>query len=81
MSADHPKLTTSAAAPADSISFRVDDMSCGHCAATIKRAVEKAVPGARVEADPNSKQVTVAGSNDFARLKEIVADAGYTATL
>jgi copper chaperone len=60
------------------ISFRVDDMTCGHCAGTIKAAIEGQIPGASVNADPGSKLVSVSGTTDFAAIRSIVIGAGYT---
>lgn len=60
------------------LTFRVEDMTCGHCAGTIKNAIETTLPGTQVQADPVSKLVSVKGQADFARVQEIVASAGYT---
>jgi copper chaperone len=60
------------------ISVRVDDMTCGHCAATIKGAIESAIPGSRVTADPQAKLVRVEGASDPARINGIITLAGYT---
>ena len=72
--------TASAATPApgEAISLRVEDMTCGHCAGTIKQAIESKVPGATVTADPSSKLVSVQGSADLAAIKSAVTAAGYT---
>lgn len=64
---------------AAALSFKVEDMSCGHCAGTIKQAIETALPGTTVDADSVSKLVSVSGSHDYAAIKSIVSDAGYTA--
>ncbi|MBA1158776.1 heavy-metal-associated domain-containing protein [Microvirga mediterraneensis] len=61
--------------------FQVDDMTCGHCAGTIKKAIETRLPGTEVVADPQAKTVAVKGASDFTVLKAIVAEAGYTAAL
>jgi copper chaperone len=53
-------------------------MTCGHCADTIKKAIETTVPGTTVNADPASKVVSVTGVADFAALRAIVTKAGYT---
>jgi copper chaperone len=71
------KATTSEGA----ISFRVDDMTCGHCAGTIKKAIEDQLPGTAVTADPASKLVSVVGAADFSAIKSIVTGAGYTPSL
>ncbi|MGE7468692.1 heavy-metal-associated domain-containing protein [Bosea sp. NPDC003192] len=72
--------TTSAPAPAPGgvISLRVEDMTCGHCAGTIKQAVEGKIPGTSVTADPGSKLVSVEGSADVAAIRSAITAAGYT---
>lgn len=59
----------------------VADMTCGHCAGTIKAAIEQALPGALVTAEPASKLVTVSGAGDYAAVEAIVIRAGYTPSL
>lgn len=59
------------------ISFRVDDMACGHCAGTIEKAITAALPGTTVSADPGTKTVRVRGATDFAAIRSIVIGAGY----
>ena len=66
------------AAPDGAISFRVEDMTCGHCAGTIKQAIEGRIPGTAVTADPASKLVRVQGSADVAAIRSAVSAAGYT---
>jgi copper chaperone len=61
-----------------SLTLRVEDMTCGHCAGTIKKAVESTLPGTQVDADPASKLVSIRGTADLSAVKAIVADAGYT---
>ncbi len=65
-------------APGGAISFRVEDMTCGHCAGTIKQAIEGKVSGASVTADPGSKLVSVQGSTDVAAIRSAITTAGYT---
>ena len=62
----------------EAVSLRVDDMTCGHCAGTIERAISSRLPGTSVTADPASKLVTVRGSADLETLCAIIAAAGYT---
>jgi copper chaperone len=66
------------ASPADTISLRVEDMTCGHCAGRIERAIKGAFPDATVTADPASKLVTVRGGGDIASIGALVTAAGYT---
>ncbi|MBM1173864.1 heavy-metal-associated domain-containing protein [Microvirga arabica] len=60
------------------LTLRVEDMTCGHCAGTIKKAVEAALPGTEVDADPASKLVSARGTADLSAVTAIVAEAGYT---
>lgn len=63
-----------------SYTFKVQDMTCGGCAASIKRAVSH-VPGvSNVEANPSSKDVVVDTSADVSRETIVAAinAAGYT---
>ncbi|WP_201860730.1 heavy-metal-associated domain-containing protein [Microvirga soli] len=62
----------------DALTLRVEDMTCGHCAGTITKAIETKLPGTQVQADPATKLVSVRGASDVAAIKEIVAAAGYT---
>jgi copper chaperone len=60
--------------------FKVEDMTCGGCAASIKQAVAH-VPGvSNVDADPFSKDVLVNTSADVSRETIVAAinGAGYT---
>ncbi|MCP4563892.1 MAG: heavy-metal-associated domain-containing protein [Bosea sp.] len=75
----HSSAATGAtSAPEHAINFRVEDMTCGHCAGTIKKAIEDQLPGTAVTADPASKLVSVVGTADFSAIKSIVTGAGYT---
>jgi len=62
------------------LTLRVDDMTCGHCASTIKTAIEMGMPGTSVEADSASKLVSVRGSTDLTSIEALVTGAGYTPT-
>lgn len=56
------------------------DISCGHCVATVERAVA-AIPGVeRVAADAATKRVTVAFDPtrvSLARIEAVLSEAGY----
>jgi len=62
------------------LTLQVEDMTCDHCAGTIKKAIETSLPGTRVEADPASKLVSIQGSADLTAIKALVTEAGYTPT-
>lgn len=63
------------------LTFEIKEMTCGHCAGTVKQAIESRLPGVEVEADPQTRIVAVTGATDIAALRLIVAEAGYTAVL
>lgn len=69
---------TSAVRSANVLAFQVEDMTCGHCAGSIKQVIESALPGTRVDADPASKLVTVHGGGDYSTIRSIVTGIGYT---
>ncbi|MGA0610479.1 heavy-metal-associated domain-containing protein [Caldimonas sp. KR1-144] len=61
------------------IAFQVDDMTCGHCASTITKAVKTADANAQVAIDLASHRVTIEPSQaDAQALREAIAEAGYT---
>jgi copper chaperone len=58
--------------------FRVDDMTCGHCAGTITKAVQAVDHGARVEVDLGKRLVNVEPATvDAEVLRETIVAAGY----
>ena len=61
--------------------LKVDDMTCGHCASTITKAVEAGLPGARVQADPATKLVSIWGTRDLAKVEVLITGAGYTPSI
>ncbi|MBI5722069.1 MAG: heavy-metal-associated domain-containing protein [Burkholderiales bacterium] len=61
------------------IAFEVRDMTCGHCAGTITKAVEAADPGARVDIDLAAHRVQIQpAASDAQRLARAITEAGYT---
>ncbi len=75
-----PQPNRAVARHPDAVTLRVEDMTCGHCAGAIKKAIEAGLPGTRVEADPASKLVSVLGTDDLSSIKALVTEAGYTPT-
>ena len=61
--------------------FAVDDMTCGHCARTITRALQAIDPGARVDVDLAGGTVAVEGAIDGAQAIAAMAAEGYAARL
>lgn len=60
----------------DTTIFHVPDMTCGHCAATVRGALEKALPGVAVEIDVPAARVSVAG--DAVKAEAAIREAGYS---
>ena len=58
--------------------FTVPDMTCGHCAGTITKAIKDADRDARVEISIEKHTVSVQSSLDPAELESVIAEAGYT---
>lgn len=60
------------------ITLRISDMTCGHCASTIARAVAGVDKGARVEVDIPGKTVSITSSAPDSEVMEAIQEAGYT---
>jgi copper chaperone len=60
------------------LTLRIRDMTCGHCASTIARAVAGVDKSARVEVDILGKLVSVTSTADDGELIEAIQEAGYT---
>jgi copper chaperone len=61
------------------VTFEVNDMTCGHCADAITKAVAVVDPGAKVQVDLASHRVQIeptASSADV--LRDAIKLAGYT---
>ena len=58
--------------------FKIEDMSCGHCASVITKTVKALDSQAKVEVDLAQKKVTVDSSEERAVIVEALTDAGYT---
>lgn len=61
------------------LEFQVQGMTCGGCAASVKRAVLTVDPAAEVEIDVPTKRARIDSRVDANRLAAAIADAGYTA--
>lgn len=57
--------------------YRVPDMTCGHCAQAIEKAVKIVDPQAKVAVDLTTKEVTVRSEAEEARVAETIRGAGY----
>lgn len=57
--------------------FKIEGMSCGHCAASVQKAVTAIDPAAAVDVDLPAGTATVDSSADTGRISEAIAGAGY----
>jgi copper chaperone len=57
--------------------LKVPEMSCGHCVATIEKAVRSVDPSAQVAADVVAKSVRVETSAPEAAIRAAMSEAGY----
>lgn len=60
--------------------FIVEDMTCGHCASTITRAVKEVDAQAGCEIDLAGKRVRVTSAKPAAQFLEAIQEAGFTPT-
>jgi copper chaperone len=58
--------------------FRIEDMSCGHCASVITKTVKELDSQAKVEIDLAHKKVTVESSEARTVIADALTEAGYT---
>jgi copper chaperone len=60
--------------------LQVENMSCGHCVATVTRAVKAVDAGAIVDIDLASKKVKVDSGAALDAVKSAIVEAGYPVT-
>lgn len=60
------------------IAFRVPDMSCGHCASTIRDAVSGVDAVSRCDVDLAAKRVTIESALPAERFAAAIQRAGFT---
>ena len=61
---------------ADKTIFTVNDMTCGHCVGTVRKALETALPGAEINVDLGTHKVSFTG--DRSKGENAIRNAGYT---
>jgi copper chaperone CopZ len=65
---------------AETFTYTVRGMSCGHCRVAVTEEVEQVDGVAGVDVDLESKRVTVTGSAlDDAKIRAAIDEAGYEA--
>ena len=61
------------------INFEVKDMTCGHCASSISKAVARADGGAKVQVDLAAHRVQIEPTTaTVQQLSSAIKDAGYS---
>lgn len=61
------------------IAFEVNDMTCGHCAGAVTRAVKQVDAAAQVSVDLAAKRVGIQSSAAASALQTAIEEAGYSA--
>ncbi len=59
--------------------FKVEKMSCDHCAKRVTQAVQKVEPAAKVSVDLKAARVEVDKVSDAAKVAAAITAAGYPA--
>ena len=59
--------------------LKIEDMSCGHCASLVTKAVKSVDPSARINNDLGTRQVLVDSRCELADISDALAEAGYPA--
>lgn len=62
------------------LKLNVPDMTCGHCAATVTKAVKSVDEAATVNIDLPSQTVAIDSSADTVRISAALEQAGYPVT-
>ncbi|HLV84683.1 MULTISPECIES: heavy-metal-associated domain-containing protein [Devosia] len=60
----------------DKTIFAVNDMTCGHCVGTVRKALEEALPGADIAIDLETHKVEFTGDRKTG--EQAIREAGYT---
>lgn len=60
--------------------LKIEGMTCGHCQAAVKKALEKVAGVRAADVDLANGRATVEGAADVAALVAAVEDEGYRAT-
>ncbi|HMN93853.1 MAG TPA: heavy-metal-associated domain-containing protein [Hydrogenophaga sp.] len=57
--------------------FQLPDMTCGHCAGVVGKALHLADPDCKIQVDLPARKVSVRSNEDRDLLAEALTDAGY----
>jgi copper chaperone len=59
--------------------FHVENMTCGHCDRTIRKAIAALSPEAKVAIDLRARTVAIEGTLTAAQIVAALAEEGYSA--
>jgi copper chaperone len=59
------------------VEFKLPDMTCGHCAATVKRTVQALDAAAQVDVDLPTHMVRIETTADESALRAALTEEGY----
>lgn len=62
-------------------SFKVNDMTCSHCVATVEKAVKRVDASADVKVDLVTHKVEIISGKPANDLAQAISEAGYTGQL
>lgn len=60
--------------------YQVQGMTCGGCAQSVTRAIQRVSPAVSVDVDVERGRVSVKGDHDEAVVRRAVEDAGFDIT-
>ncbi|MGZ8251717.1 MAG: heavy-metal-associated domain-containing protein [Methylophilaceae bacterium] len=60
------------------LTFKVEDMTCGHCVGVITKAIKEEDESAKVEIDLPTKTVNIESSKPAESFVRVITEAGYT---
>lgn len=60
------------------VELKVPDMTCGHCAGTVTRAIKSIDPGADVQVDLRAKTVSAKTTATREQVSKALDEAGYS---
>lgn len=61
------------------LEFNVENMTCGHCVASITKAVKTIEPDADLQADLETHRIKVVGTTNQDAVLNAITDAGFIA--
>lgn len=57
--------------------FQLPRMTCGHCASTVRLALQRVDPDCDVQVDLSRREIQVRSDEDRAALAQALVEAGY----